>query len=124
MKTILIVDDDASIVKSWERILHSDGYRVVAASDGGDGFAAAKSERPSLIITDRSMPTMGGVELCRRLKLETELARIPVILTSADSPSDDRRVMWGYLSTQTGVNGCSFGRSAAPSSAIDQYASR
>jgi len=94
MKTILIVDDDASIVKSWERILHSDGYRVVAASDGGDGFAAAKSERPSLIITDRSMPTMGGVELCRRLKLETELARIPVILTSADSPCDDRRVMW------------------------------
>ncbi|WP_408532975.1 response regulator [Paraburkholderia fungorum] len=89
MKTILVVDDDLSIVKSWARILRLGGYRVVTASDGSEGFAAARSERPAPIITDQSMPTMDGVKLCRLLKLESELAQALIILISADPPAAD-----------------------------------
>ncbi|MFM0367088.1 response regulator [Paraburkholderia sediminicola] len=84
MKTILVVDDESSIVTAWKRILQLEGYQVVTASNGREGLVAANEDKPDLIITDRLMPIMDGVEFCRRLKLQQELARIPVILTSAD----------------------------------------
>ncbi|WNC95398.1 response regulator (plasmid) [Paraburkholderia sp. FT54] len=84
MKTILVLDDDPAIAKSLKRLLHLAGYRVITASNGSEGLAAARVEMPALIITDRSMPIMDGVEFCRQLRRERELARIPVILTSAD----------------------------------------
>ena len=91
-KTILLVDDDASIATAWKRIFQLEGYRVVTASDGHAGLVAANEERPDLIITDQSMPGMEGVEFCRQLKLE--LAQIPVILASANSPGPGDKVVW------------------------------
>ncbi|WP_408532942.1 response regulator [Paraburkholderia fungorum] len=83
-----------SIVKSWGRVLRQGGYQVVTASDGGEGLAAARSERPALIITDQSMPTINGIELCSLIKLESELAQVPIILISADPPAADRDAKW------------------------------
>lgn len=94
MTTILIVDDDSSIVKSWGRIFRLAGYQAVAASDGCAGFFAARRERPALIITDQSMPTMGGIELCRLIRLESELAQVPIILISADPPAPGIEAKW------------------------------
>jgi CheY-like chemotaxis protein len=83
MQTILLVDDDRSILVAWKRIMQLEGYRVETASDGEAGLAAADKVRPVLIITDRSMPGMDGIELCHRLRREPKLARIPLILASA-----------------------------------------
>ncbi|MFM0176692.1 response regulator [Paraburkholderia sediminicola] len=94
MKTILIVDDELSVVTAWKRILQFEGYRVVTASNGREGLVAANEEKPDLIITDRSMPIMDGVEFCRHLKREREFSRIPVILTSADHPGPDDTAVW------------------------------
>ena len=90
----MVVDDDPSIVKSWKRILRLNGYAVVTASNGREGLAAASKESPALIITDQSRPAMDGVEFCRRLKLERALARIPIILISANPPAADRKPLW------------------------------
>ncbi|MDR7009896.1 response regulator [Paraburkholderia strydomiana] len=84
MKTILVIDDERSIVTAWKRILQVEGYRVATASNGLEGLVAAKQVKPDLIITDRSMPIMDGVEFCRHLKQKRKLSGIPVILTSAD----------------------------------------
>ncbi len=54
MKTILVVDDELSIVTAWKRVLQLEGYRVVTASNGREGLVAANEEKPDLIITDRS----------------------------------------------------------------------
>jgi CheY-like chemotaxis protein len=83
MQTILLVDDDQSILVAWKRIMQLEGYRVETASDGEAGLAAADKVRPVLAITDRSMPGMDGIELCHRLRREPKLARIPLILASA-----------------------------------------
>ena len=94
MKTILVVDDEFGIVKAWKRILQLEGYRVVTASNGREGLVAANENKPHLIITDRSMPVMDGVEFCRQLKLRREFGRIPVILTSADPPGPGDTPVW------------------------------
>jgi DNA-binding response OmpR family regulator len=88
------MDDERSIVNAWKRILQFEGYRVVTASNGREGLVAASGEKPDLIITDRSMRIMDGVEFCRHLKKERELSRIPVILTSADHPGPGDIVVW------------------------------
>ncbi|MGN8112439.1 response regulator [Paraburkholderia sp. 22098] len=98
MKTILVIDDERSIVTAWKRILQFEGYRVVTASNGLDGLVAAKQAKPDLIITDRSMPIMDGVEFCRRhLKQKRELSGIPVILTSADHQEPGVRLWDEFL---------------------------
>lgn len=66
----------------------------MTASNGNAGLVAAREEKPDLIVTDRSMPAMEGNELCRRLKLDQELARIPVILTSAQPVKPGDAVVW------------------------------
>ena len=94
MKTILLVDDEPSVVRAWKRLLQLEGYRILTASDGDAGLVVAREERPDLIITDRSMPIVDGVEFCRQLKLEQALARIPLILTSADPLKSDDTMRW------------------------------
>ncbi|MFL9913286.1 response regulator [Paraburkholderia sp. RL17-337-BIB-A] len=83
MKTILIVEDEPSIVTAWKSVLQVEGYLVLTASNGHQALFSANGRKPDLIITDRSMPITGGVELFRHLKLGSEFSRIPVILTSS-----------------------------------------
>ncbi len=84
MQTILLVDDDRSILIAWKRILQLEGYRVETASEGGAGLAAVNKVQPVLVITDRSMPGMDGIELCLQLKRDPKLAGIPVVLATAE----------------------------------------
>jgi CheY-like chemotaxis protein len=97
MQTILLVDDDQSILVAWKRILRLEGYRVETASDGAAGLAAAQEVEPILIITDRSMPRMDGVELCRQIRLEPKLAGIPVVLVSDSHEIGFNAPVWNEL---------------------------
>ena len=82
MQTILLVDDDRSILIAWKRILQLEGYRVDTASDEKAGLAAANKVHPVLVVTDRSMPGMDGIEFCRQLRREPKLAGIPLVLAA------------------------------------------
>jgi CheY-like chemotaxis protein len=83
MKTILIVDDEFSIGEALSEILTFAGYTTVAARNGRAGLEAARSRRPALILLDRMMPVMDGLQMLARLRADPELARIPVVMMTA-----------------------------------------
>lgn len=67
-KTVLVVDDDPDIVKAITVLLGVRGYRVVTASDGNMGLAAAERESPDVVIVDMMMPRTSGFLVLERLK--------------------------------------------------------
>ncbi|MEO5358164.1 MAG: response regulator [Nitrospirae bacterium YQR-1] len=96
-KTRLLVVEDSAIQRELlKRVLLRFGYDVVSAVDGIDGFAKAEKHRPSLIISDISMPGMDGYEMCQKIKNTEGLAAIPVILLTA--LSDVREIIRGLQS--------------------------
>ncbi|MEM5383677.1 response regulator [Paraburkholderia phymatum] len=85
--TILLVDDDTKILQLLRIILEAEGgYHVLTAPDGEVAAAIiddAMSRLPDLIVTDRMMPHVDGVALCRWLKADPATASIPVVMLSA-----------------------------------------
>ena len=91
MSRILVVDDNATNRKLLVTWLNSEGYLTVEALDGSDGLAAARRERPNLVISDILMPTMDGYEFIRRLRLEPEFAGTAVIFYTANYHEHEAR---------------------------------
>ena len=81
-KTVLLVDDEQSMLKVLERRLLSWGHRTLSADNGLEALRLAKDQRPDLILLDIMMPEMDGLEVCRRLKASKDTARIPIILVT------------------------------------------
>jgi two-component system response regulator VicR len=90
LRTVLIVDDEANIRNILDFSLCSEGYRVVAASDGDEALYMAFTEQPDLIILDVMMPRSDGFEICRRLKSDVRTKNVPVIMLTAKKSRDDR----------------------------------
>ena len=80
---ILNIDDSPTVQRLIEMILSSQGYQVVLASDGEEGIAKAKSERPALILVDFVMPKMNGYQVCKTLKEDPEFRDTPIILVTS-----------------------------------------
>ncbi len=76
---ILVVDDEPQIARVLRRGLSARGYEVQTASDGEEALSTFSQWPADLVITDLSMPQMGGLELCRRLR---KLSQIPIIVLS------------------------------------------
>ncbi len=87
---VLIIDDDPLIIDVLSTILDLEDLRVTVANDGESGLAAVASERPDVVVCDVMMPRLTGLEVCRRIKDDPSLARIPVILLTARDRSEDR----------------------------------
>src|SRR5687768_3891218 len=64
-------------------LLRKAGYSVLTAEDGSEGLALARRERPDLVISDVTMPVMGGLEFCREIRADSELKTVPILLVSA-----------------------------------------
>ncbi len=82
-KKVLVVDDSEAVVKTLQTFLEIEGYEVVVANSGAEGFKLAKHERPDLIITDFVMPNINGYHFAKMLKADPETKDIPVILISS-----------------------------------------
>ncbi len=79
-KKILIVDDDPVIVKFFEKLLSDNGYETLTAMDSMKCMDLAQNERPDLILLDVMMERLySGFEIYRKLKLDDELSKIPII---------------------------------------------
>jgi two-component system cell cycle response regulator len=76
---ILIVEDDFNARNVLEKILQSAGFEVAVARDGEQGLALARSERPSLVITDILMPGIDGFRFLREVRKDDRLKDVPVI---------------------------------------------
>jgi two-component system cell cycle response regulator DivK len=90
MTKILYVEDNEDNVYMLTRRLERAGFEVVVASDGKQGVAVARAERPDLILMDLSLPVVDGWEATRRLKSSEETRAIPVIALSAHAMPGDR----------------------------------
>ena len=81
-KTILLVDDEQSMLKVLERRLVSWGFDVLLADNGKDALRFAAERTPDLILLDVMMPELDGLEVCRRLKAARATSGIPIILVT------------------------------------------
>ncbi len=88
-KTVLVVEDDATILDVLRHNLLREGYQVVTARDGEAGLAEARSHRPDLIILDIMLPRLDGIEVCRILRKEMS---IPILMLTARAGEIDKVV--------------------------------
>ena len=77
MTTILVVDDEPPIVDLVRFTLEDADVRVVEAADGAEALVVARQTIPDLVLLDVHMPRLDGFEVCRQLRREPSLARIP-----------------------------------------------
>lgn len=90
MPRILLVEDNELNSDMLSRRLARRGYDVLLANDGAKGVAAAKENRPDLILMDISLPVTDGWEATRQLKTDPETRPIPVIALTAHAMATDR----------------------------------
>jgi len=86
---ILIVDDDLDIAGAFSHILQLADYEVLSAPTGQECLRIAKTEHPDLILLDVRLPDLNGLEVCRRIKADPEMARIVVIIITGMRISKD-----------------------------------
>jgi DNA-binding response OmpR family regulator len=87
-RTVLVVEDDASIAMGLEMNLAAEGYRVLVASDGESGLALARGGGVDLAILDVMLPRLNGFEIVRTLRSERRM--LPVIMLSARGAEMDK----------------------------------
>lgn len=87
--TVLVIDDNTDI-RQYERTLLQDEYIVLEAADGKEGLAVALKEVPDLVICDVMMPVMDGLEFTKQLKTNTATSHIPVIMLTAKNLEEHR----------------------------------
>ncbi len=84
---VLIIEDDPNVAEVVARYLQREGYRVQRESDGQAGLDAALADLPDLVVLDLMLPSLGGVEICRRLRA---VAPVAVIMLTARGEEADR----------------------------------
>jgi CheY-like chemotaxis protein len=84
-KTVLIVDDEPDVVTYLRALLEDNGFAVIAAGDGKEGFEKAKFWHPDLITLDISMPEESGVRLLRNLQKDPDTANMPIVIVTGIS---------------------------------------
>ena len=87
MKKILVVDDEALLVKGIRFNLQNDGYEVITGCDGVEAVELARSQSPDLIVLDVMMPRLDGLQACSRIR---EFSDVPIILLTAKADDMDK----------------------------------
>lgn len=88
--TVLVVEDELAQREVLSYNLEAEGFRVVKAADGDEALLQVEEQSPDVIVLDWMLPGVSGIEVCRRIKMRSELRRIPVIMLSARSEEVDR----------------------------------
>lgn len=89
MKHILVIEDDPDIVELLRYNLERESYRVTSAVTGSEGLSELQRERPDLLILDLMLPEISGFDVCRRLRRDSRLEGLPVIMLTARSEEAD-----------------------------------
>jgi len=99
-KTIMTVDDSASIRMMVSFTLQEKGYEVIQACDGKDALLKIKYSALDLIITDLNMPNMDGIELIKHVRADTKNSYIPMLMLTTESQNEKK--MEGKTAGATG----------------------
>jgi DNA-binding response OmpR family regulator len=89
MATLLVVDDDPKIRDLVRLYVEREGHRALFAGDGVEALALARERRPALVLLDVMLPGLDGLEVCRRLRDESD---VPIVLLTARSGDSDKVV--------------------------------
>ena len=87
---ILVVEDNADLRELLRLLLNRSGYEVQVAVDGADGMAKAQANPPDAMLVDLIMPGIDGLELATRLRAESTLPTIPILMYSGIPETDPR----------------------------------
>jgi DNA-binding response OmpR family regulator len=89
MPKVLVVDDEANILKLVEANLAADGYKVLVASGGDEALRLAHTRHPDLVLLDLTMPGMSGWDVLMAIRTSPKLRKIPVIIMTAVVPDGE-----------------------------------
>jgi CheY-like chemotaxis protein len=87
---VLIVEDEPDIRESLQEILELEGVRAASAPNGLEALKYLKENQPKLILLDLLMPIMNGIEFRKNQALDSTIARVPVVLMSADNSTQEK----------------------------------
>src|SRR6202451_4205064 len=92
MKKIALIEDDTDLYNLVQYNLDKEGFQVVGSQTGKGALDLCRRERPDLIILDIMLPDSDGLEICKAIRANSELGRIPVIFLTARASETDRIV--------------------------------
>lgn len=88
-RTVLVIEDEASLASTLSYNLRKNGFNVSSAADGVEGLQAARRDRPDVIVLDLMLPRMDGLEVCRRIRAESD---VPILMLTARGEELDKVV--------------------------------
>ena len=86
-KRLLLVDDEPAIIKGLKFSLEQDGYEIITAADGGEALEQFRNNPVDLILLDVMLPVMDGIEVCQRIR---EQSNVPIIMLTAKGEDMDK----------------------------------
>ena len=89
MRKLLIVDDEEGVRTLVRMTLNSDDYEIIEAADAAQALELAREFHPDLVLLDVMLPDLSGLEVCRRMKADPELAATTVVMLTARAQSSD-----------------------------------
>ncbi|GBD98715.1 alkaline phosphatase synthesis transcriptional regulatory protein PhoP [bacterium BMS3Abin07] len=92
MPKIIVVDDEPFILMMIEDKLQKAGFDVITTRESRGAVELIRQEKPDLIILDWMMPEVSGIDICRELKTDEELAAIPIFMLTAKGQEDDEQI--------------------------------
>ncbi|MGH9774365.1 MAG: response regulator [Candidatus Acidiferrales bacterium] len=92
MKKILVIEDDKDIVELVRYNLEKEGFQVAAVGDGASGLAQIRKAPPDLLVLDLMLPKLSGLDLCREVRRDSALNRLPILMLTARGDEADRIV--------------------------------
>jgi phosphate regulon transcriptional regulator PhoB len=90
LKRILIIEDDRDIVELVRYNLANEGFEVTALADGSAGLSLLRKSAPDLLILDLMLPKMPGLEVCKEIRRDPTLNRLPILMLTARGEEADR----------------------------------
>jgi two-component system alkaline phosphatase synthesis response regulator PhoP len=90
MTTILVVEDESTLLETLAFNLGEEGYEVLTAEDGEEALTLIRSEKPDLVVLDVMLPTLDGLTVCRRVRKDESVAHIPIIMLTARGTEADK----------------------------------
>src|SRR5690349_24980566 len=88
MEKILVIEDDRATRKALQQLFEPEGFSVEVAQNGVEGLAAFRATKPNFVMLDLKMPKMGGQDVCRQIRKESE--EVPIIILTGSADEIDR----------------------------------
>jgi len=92
MTTILVVEDEETVLETLAYNLEQEGYQVLTAEDGEQALKIIRTRTPDLVVLDIMLPKLDGLAVCRLVRKDKEIAHIPIIMLTARGTQGDKMV--------------------------------